>query len=156
MLRGLVPSRMTVARVDGSTPAASSARRAVSAIAGAMVSAMKRSSHCRGKRSSGTRQTSRISIVAEARPSTRASASRSPPVTNAAAPSPPWLSRAPPGAPTITSLAQTSARRPAAARSSPSSSAARPMRDEPPSPTEPTLSGRSRAAWMVAASSFSA
>jgi len=65
-LRGFVPSRITVARLDGSTPALASARRAVSVIAGAIVSAVKRSSHCFGKRSSGRRQTSRISIVAEA------------------------------------------------------------------------------------------
>ena len=123
---------------------------AVSMIAGAIVSAVKRSSHCRAKRSSGRRHTSRISIVDDARPSTRAIASLSGPVTNAAAASPPWLSRALPGAPVTRSLAQTSARLPAVARSRPSSSAARPMRDEPLSATELTASGRSSAAWIVA------
>jgi hypothetical protein len=145
-LRGFVPSRTTVASVDGSTFAAVSARATVSVMTGAMVSAVKRSSHWRGKRSSGRRQTSRISIVADARPRTRAMASRSRPVTNATAPSPPWLSRAPPGRPATRSLAQTRADRPASARSSPRSSAAMPIRVEPPRPTEAMLSGRSSAA----------
>jgi hypothetical protein len=154
--RALVPSRITVARSAGPTPALFSARVAVSSTTGPSVSAPKRSSHCFANGSLGRRHTSRISVVADARPITRAIASESGPVTNATAPSPLPLSRPPPGAPITTSEATTSARPPPAAASAPASSAPRPMRVDAPSSSERTVLGRSSAAATVAALSFSA
>ena len=52
--------------------------------------------------------------------------------------------------------AQTSPRLPALARSSPRSRPASPARDEPPRSTAAIFAGRSSAAWIVAALSFSA
>jgi hypothetical protein len=88
-------------------------------------------------------------VVADARPRSTAIASSSGPHTKLAAASPPLLSRVPPGAPITTSEATTSARRPAAARSRPSSSAESPARDVEPTSSDEMASGNDSAAWIV-------
>ena len=137
-------------------PASSSARITTSVSTGASTSAPKRSSHWLANASSGRRQTSSTSVVADARPRSTAIASSSGPQTKLTAASPLPLSRVPPGAPITTSAAATSVRRPAAARSRPTSSAESPARDVAPTSSEAVVSGSDSAAWSVAAFDFSA